>query len=244
MSIMAATILIVEDEPAIQELISYHLRTAGYGVLCAKSAEEAKEIVNDALPDLVLLDWMLPNMSGIEFARMLRREARTKIIPIIMLTARVEESDKITGLEIGADDYIIKPFSPRELVARIKAVLRRRLPEVSDEVVEVGGLKLDPASHRVTANDLENGAKSAEIVLGPTEFRLLHFLMTHTERVHTREQLLDRIWGDHVFVEDRTVDVHIRRLRKALEDAGKDELVQTVRGAGYRFSTRCEAGAE
>ncbi|MDV6343388.1 phosphate regulon transcriptional regulator PhoB [Nitrosomonas sp. Is37] len=241
---MAATILIVEDEPAIQELISYNLRTAGYVVLCARSAEEAKDMVNDVLPDLVLLDWMLPNMSGIEFARMLRRGARTKMIPIIMLTARVEESDKITGLEIGADDYIVKPFSPRELVARIKAVLRRRLPEVSDEVVEVGGLRLDPASHRVTVNDLEDGAKPAEIALGPTEFRLLHFLMTHTERVHTREQLLDRVWGDHVFVEDRTVDVHIRRLRRALEEAGKNELVQTVRGAGYRFSTRCEVGAE
>lgn len=241
---MAATILIVEDEPAIQELISYNLRNAGYVVLCAGSAEQARDMVNDVLPDLVLLDWMLPNISGIEFARMLRQGTRTKMVPIIMLTARVEESDKVTGLEIGADDYIIKPFSPRELIARIKAVLRRRLPEVSDELVEVGGLRLDPTTHRVTVNDLEDGSRSSEIALGPTEFRLLHFLMTHTERVHTRGQLLDRVWGDHVFVEDRTVDVHIRRLRRALEEAGKDELVQTVRGAGYRFSTRCEAGAE
>ncbi|SDY64683.1 phosphate regulon transcriptional regulator PhoB [Nitrosomonas sp. Nm58] len=242
---MAATILIVEDEPAIQELVSYNLRNAGYVILCAGSAEQAKDMVNDVLPDLVLLDWMLPNVSGIEFARMLRQGARTRAIPIIMLTARVEESDKVTGLEIGADDYITKPFSPRELIARIKAVLRRRLPEVSDEVVEVGGLKLDPTTHRVTVNDDgENQSKSSEIALGPTEFRLLHFLMTHTERVHTRGQLLDRVWGDHVFVEDRTVDVHIRRLRRALEEVGKDELVQTVRGTGYRFSTRCEVGVE
>lgn len=241
---MAATILVVEDEPAIQELISYNLRNAGYVVLCAGSAEQAKDMVNDVLPDLVLLDWMLPNMSGIELARLLRQGARTKATPLIMLTARVDESDKVTGLEIGADDYITKPFSPRELVARIKAVLRRRLPEVSDEVVEVGGLRLDPTTHRVTVSDQEGGSKSSEITLGPTEFRLLHFLMTHTERVHTRGQLLDRVWGDHVFVEDRTVDVHIRRLRRALEEASKDELVQTVRGAGYRFSTRCEISAE
>lgn len=240
---MAATILIVEDEPAIQELISYNLRNAGYVVLCAGSAEQAKIMVNDVLPDLVLLDWMLPTMSGIELARLFRHGTRTKTIPIIMLTARVDESDKVAGLEIGADDYITKPFSPRELVARIKAVLRRRLPEISDEIVEVGGLKLDPTTHRVTVNDQEDNSKSSEIALGPTEFRLLHFLMTHTERVHTRGQLLDRVWGDHVFVEDRTVDVHIRRLRKALEEAGKDELVQTVRGAGYRFSTRCEVSA-
>lgn len=241
---MAATILVVEDEPAIQELISYNLRKAEYIVLCAASAEQAKDMVNDVLPNLVLLDWMLPNMSGIEFARMMRQGARTKAIPIIMLTARVDESDKVTGLEMGADDYITKPFSPRELVARIKAVLRRRLPEVSDEVVEVAGLRLDPTTHRVTVSDQENSSKPTEITLGPTEFRLLHFLMAHPERVHTRGQLLDRVWGDHVFVEDRTVDVHIRRLRGALEETGKDELVQTVRGTGYRFSTCCEVAAE
>jgi len=227
--LMAATILVVEDEPAIQELISYSLRQAGYIVFCAENAEQAMAIVNDALPDLVLLDWMLPGMSGVEFARMLRRVARTKSIPIIMLTARAEESDKVAGLEIGADDYITKPFSPRELIARIKAVLRRRSPEVADDMIEVEGLRLDPATHRVTVND-------EEVALGPTEFRLLHFLMSHPERVHTRTQLLDGVWGDHVFVEDRTVDVHIRRLRKALEPTAKDTLVQTVRGSGYRLS--------
>jgi len=226
---MAATILVVEDEPAIQELISYGLRQAGHVTLCAGDAEQAMTIVNDVLPDLVLLDWMLPGMSGIEFAKLLRRVARTKNIPIIMLTARAEESDKVSGLEIGADDYITKPFSPRELIARIKAVLRRRLPEAADDVVEISGLSLDPITHRVTVNN-------KEVILGPTEFRLLYFLMSHPERVHSRSQLLDGVWGDHVFVEDRTVDVHIRRLRKILEAVGKDGLVQTVRGSGYRLS--------
>jgi two-component system phosphate regulon response regulator PhoB len=226
---MAATILVVEDEPAIQELISYSLRQAGYVVFCAEDAEQAMSVVNDALPDLVLLDWMLPGMSGVELARVLRHATRTKTIPIIMLTARADESDKIAGLEIGADDYITKPFSPRELIARIKAVLRRRSPEISDDMIEIGGLKLDPATHRITVND-------QEVALGPTEFRLLHFLMSHSERVHTRSQLLDGVWGDHVFVEDRTVDVHIRRLRKALEIVAKDDLIQTVRGSGYRLS--------
>ena len=226
---MAATILVVEDEPAIQELISYSLRQAKHTVSSTKNAEEAMKIINEALPDLVLLDWMLPGMSGADFARMLRRAARTKDIPIIMLTARADESDKVSGLESGADDYITKPFSPRELLARIKAVLRRRAPEAADDVVEIGGLRLDSATHRVTANE-------TEVVLGPTEFRLLHYLMTHSERVHSRSQLLDQVWGDHVFVEDRTVDVHIRRLRKALENVDKDGLVQTVRGSGYRLS--------
>jgi len=232
---MAATILVVEDEPAIQELIAYNLRQAGHTVLCADSAEQAMAMVNDALPDLLLLDWMLPGMSGIEFARKLRREARTKTIPIIMLTARAEEDDKVAGLGIGSDDYITKPFSPRELIARIQAVLRRRAPEMADEMVEIGGLRLDPATHRVSARD-------HEVALGPTEFRLLHFLMIHPERVHSRSQLLDRVWGDHVFVEDRTVDVHIRRLRKALEAVDKDGLVQTVRGSGYRLSAGRGAG--
>lgn len=234
---MAATILVVEDEPAIQELISYSLRQGRHVVFSARNAEEAMEIVNEALPDLVLLDWMLPGMSGVEFARVLRRATRTKTIPIIMLTARAEESDKVSGLEIGADDYITKPFSPRELLARIKAVLRRRSPEAADDVVEIGGLRLDSGAHRVTAND-------SEVVLGPTEFRLLHFLMTHSERVYTRSQLLDQVWGDHVFVEDRTVDVHIRRLRKALETVNKDGLVQTVRGSGYRLSAGLAASME
>ena len=226
---MAATILVVEDEPAIQELISYSLRQAKHTVSSTKNAEEAMKIINHTLPDLVLLDWMLPGMSGADFARMLRRAARTKDIPIIMLTARADESDKVSGLESGADDYITKPFSPRELLARIKAVLRRRAPEAADDVVEIGGLRLDSATHRVTANEIE-------VVLGPTEFRLLHYLMTHSERVHNRSQLLDQVWGDHVFLEDRTVDVHIRRLRKALENVDKDGLVQTVRGSGYRLS--------
>lgn len=233
---MAVTILIVEDELAIQELIALNLKRAGHMVLCAESAEQARKMVNNVLPDLVLLDWMLPDMNGIEFARKLRREDRTKAIPIIMLTARIQESDKIAGLEAGADDYITKPFSPRELLARIKAVLRRRLPEMSDEIIEMGGLKLDPTTHRVHVYAGDEPEKLSEIALGPTEFRLLHFLMAYKERVHTRSQLLDRVWGDHVFIEDRTVDVHIRRLRKILEAVGKENLVQTVRGTGYRFS--------
>ena len=207
---MAAKILIVEDEVAIQELITYNLQQAGYETLCADNAEKAMSIINEALPDLILLDWMLPNMSGIEFARILRKGERTRLIPIIMLTARSMEADKVTGLEIGADDYMTKPFSPREMIARINAVLRRLIPEATEEVVELDGLRLDPVNHRVTV-------ENKEIELGPTEFRLLHFMMTHTERVYSRNQLLDRVWGDHVFVEDRTVDVQIRRLRKALE---------------------------
>ena len=226
---MAATILVVEDEPAIQELIAYNLKQAGHQPLRADNAEQAINLVANALPDLVLLDWMLPGLSGIDFARRLRADKRTRAIPIIMLTARSDEQDKLQGLETGADDYITKPFSPRELNARIKAVLRRRAPEMTDDMVQLGGLKLDPASHRVTGN-------GEPVDLGPTEFRLLHFLMTHAERVHSRTQLLDQIWGDHVFVEERTVDVHIRRLRKALEPTELDSLVQTVRCTGYRFS--------
>ena len=226
---MAATILVIEDEPAIQELISYNLKQAGHQALKADNAEQALNLVQNALPDLILLDWMLPGISGVEFARRLRSDKRTKAIPIIMLTARSEEQDKLTGLETGADDYITKPFSPRELNARVKAVLRRRAPQMTDDLVQVGGLKLDPASHRVTGN-------STPVDLGPTEFRLLHFLMPHPERVHSRTQLLDQVWGDHVFVEERTVDVHIRRLRKALEPTALDSLIQTVRGTGYRLS--------
>lgn len=228
---MAATILLVEDEPAIQELITLSLEHAGHQVLRAGSAEQGLNLVRNALPDLILLDWMLPGMSGIEFARCIRANERTRAVPIIMLTARSEEPDKISGLENGADDYITKPFSPRELQARIKAVLRRRSPQMTDDLVEVNGLRLDPVTHRVSGND--------EVLdLGPTEFRLLHFFMTHPERVHSRSQLLDHVWGDHVFVEERTVDVHIRRLRSALEPTAHDALIQTVRGTGYRFSAR------
>ncbi|SNX59631.1 two-component system, OmpR family, phosphate regulon response regulator PhoB [Nitrosomonas ureae] len=226
---MSAKILIVEDEAAIRELIAYNLQQAGYESICAEDAEKAMTIIHDSLPDLILLDWMLPNMTGIDFARLLRRNERTRIIPIIMLTARTQEADKVAGLEIGADDYVTKPFSPRELIARINAVLRRLIPEASAQVVEIHGLRLDPVNHRVT-----DGNK--EIELGPTEYRLLHFMMSHTERTYSRSQLLDRVWGDHVFVEERTVDVHIRRLRKALQWSGKDSWIQTVRGAGYRFS--------
>ena len=233
---MPATILLVEDEPALQELIAANLMRAGHHVVRAGDAETAQRIVRDALPDLVLLDWMLPGMSGVEFAKRLRSEERTRSIPLIMLTARGEETDKVLGLESGADDYITKPFSPRELVARIKAVLRRRAPETTEDPVDLGGLRLDPATHRLTAS-------GNPVTLGPTEFRLLHFLMTHPERVHSRAQLLDQVWGDHVFVEERTVDVHIRRLRCALEPSGHDGLVQTVRGSGYRFSTQQEAAS-
>ena len=226
---MPVNILVVEDEPAIQELIAVNLQHAGHHVIRARDAEGALGIVKSALPDLLLIDWMLPGMSGVALARQLRQEERTKQIPIILLTARSTETDKIAGLEAGADDYVTKPFSPRELLARIKAVLRRRAPQITDDPVDVGGLRLEPATHRVF------GANKP-LELGPTEFRLLHFLMTHAERVHSRAQLLDQVWGDHVFVEERTVDVHIRRLRKALEPSGHDRLVETVRGSGYRFT--------
>ncbi|MBE7526718.1 MAG: phosphate regulon transcriptional regulator PhoB [Nitrosomonas sp.] len=238
---MSTTVLVVEDESAIQELIAYNLRNAGFAVVCVNSAEQAAKMVKEVLPDLVLLDWMLPGRSGIEFARSLRQDPRTKQIPVIMLTARVEEGDKVVGLESGADDYITKPFSPRELIARIKAVLRRSLPEASDEILDVGGVQINPITHRVTVTNLNEGTGERELLLSPTEYRLLHFLMAHAERVHTRAKLLDRVWGDHIFVEDRTVDVHIRRLRKSLEVVGKADLVQTVRGAGYRFSVQNES---
>jgi len=228
---MAANILVVEDEAAIQELIAFNLTHAGHHVIRAPDAARALDLVRAALPDLMVIDWMLPGMSGVELARTLRRDARTREIPIILLTARATEQDKVHGLDAGADDYITKPFSPRELVARIRAVLRRRAPQVTDTPVEARGLRIEPATHRVFGN-------CAPLALGPTEFRLLHFFMTHPERVHTRTQLLDQVWGDHVFVEERTVDVHIRRLRKALTPSGHDALVETVRGTGYRFSAR------
>ncbi len=230
---MPATILVVEDEPSIQELIAACLQHAGHKVLRASSAEDAMRLINVNLPDIVLLDWMLPGMSGIRYAQRLRADERTKDLPIIMLTARSEEHDKVTGLDAGADDYLTKPFSPRELMARIKAVLRRRAPQITEDCVEIDGLRVDPATHRVTGN-------GQVLDLGPTEFRLLLFFMTHAERVYSRGQLLDQVWGDHVFVEERTVDVHIRRLRAALEQTGHDRLIQTVRGSGYRFSAHKE----
>jgi two-component system phosphate regulon response regulator PhoB len=194
----------------------------------AGSVAEAEAIIRDVRPELILLDWMLPDLSGTVLARRLRADPRMKDIPIIMLTARAQESDKVEGLEAGADDYITKPFSPKELLARIKAVLRRRAPQLTDDQIEIAGLRLDPAAHRVSGN-------GQDLSLGPTEFKLLHFFMTHPERVYSRVQLLDQVWGDHVFVEERTVDVHIRRLRQALEASGHDALIETVRGTGYRL---------
>lgn len=226
---MPANILVVEDEPSIQELLALNLTQAGHNAIRALSVEQAQMLMREALPDLILLDWMLPGMSGIDFARKLKSDELTKSIPIIMLTARGEEIDKIRGLEVGADDYVTKPFSPRELNARIKAVLRRRAPQMTDDPIEVSGLRLDPTTHRVYGN-------GTSLELGPTEFRLLHYLMSNPERVHSRSQVLDRVWGDRVFVEDRTVDVHIRRLRLALATSGHEDLIQTVRGVGYRFS--------
>jgi two-component system, OmpR family, phosphate regulon response regulator PhoB len=225
---MTPTVLVVEDEPAIQELIAINLTHAGFQVMRAGSAEEAAVAIRAALPDLVLLDWMLPGQSGAELARRLRSNERTRDLPIIMLTARVHEEDRVQGLEAGADDYVTKPFSPKELIARVRALLRRRAPHLAGEAVGIGGLELNPASHRVTAD-------GKPVELGPTEFRLLLFLMTHAERAYTRTQLLDEVWGDHVFIEERTVDVHIRRLRAALEPSGHHERIETVRGTGYRL---------
>jgi len=226
----AQKILIVEDEQAIREMTAFHLSRAGYEVLEAQDCREARALLADNRPDLALIDWMLPDMSGLELTRTLKRDKEFEDLAIIMLTARADERDKVSGLEGGADDYITKPFSPRELVARIKAVLRRA-GNSTDEVVSAGVLELDAAGHRVLSS-------GQEIKLGPTEYRLLHFLMTHAERVYSRTQLLDRVWGANVYVEERTVDVHIRRLRKALTGVGADDYIQTVRGAGYRFSIR------
>jgi len=228
---MPANILVVEDEPAIQELLALNITQAGHNPIRALSVEIAQDLMRETIPDLILLDWMLPGMNGLEYARKLKSDPLTKNIPIIMLTARGEEYDKVRGLEVGADDYVTKPFSPRELNARIKAVLRRRAPQMTDDPIELNGLRLDPTTHRVTGNQ-------KNIDLGPTEFRLLHFFMSNAERVHTRSQLLDKVWGDRVFVEDRTVDVHIRRLRNALSASGHEDLIQTVRGAGYRLSAQ------
>jgi two-component system phosphate regulon response regulator PhoB len=223
---MSATILVVEDEPQVQELVAVNLEHAGHRVRRAASAGEAVTSIREELPDVLILDWMLPDESGLSLTRRLREDERTRSLPILMLTARAMEHDKISGLEAGADDYLTKPFSPKELAARIKAVLRRRAPQMTDDPVEASGLRLDPATRRVFGD-------TRPLALGPTEFRLLHFLMTHAERVHSRAQLLDQVWGDHVYIEERTVDVHIRRLRKALEPTGHDRLIDTVRGAGY-----------
>jgi two-component system phosphate regulon response regulator PhoB len=224
------TILVVEDEPAILELLKVNLVDAGYEVRSAVDAETAQILLKESLPDLLLLDWMLPGQSGLAFAKQLRAEARTKELPVIMVTARTDEADRIAGLEAWVDDYVTKPFSPRELKARIKSVLRRRAPEAAQEPLTAGALTLDPSTHRVTVN-------GQQIHLGPTEFRLLRFLLARPERVHSRSQLLDQVWGDHVYIEERTVDVHIRRLRLALEPTGQDRLIETVRGSGYRLST-------
>ncbi len=226
----AHKILIVEDEQAIREMVAFHLSRAGYDTLEAPDSRTARQLLADERPDLALIDWMLPDVSGLELTRTLKRDENYEDLAIIMLTARAEERDKITGLDGGADDYITKPFSPGELVARIQAVLRRS-GRISDEVIRAGVLDLDPAGHRVLS-------AGSEIKLGPTEYRLLQFLMTHPDRVYSRAQLLDRVWGANVYVEERTVDVHVRRLRKALSGVGADDYIQTVRGAGYRFSTR------
>jgi len=229
-------ILVVEDEPAIAELISINLRHAGYEVTIAGDAEQAHVAVDGILPSLVVLDWMLPGQSGHSLARAWRAQPRTRELPIIMLTARAEEADKIAGLDAGADDYLSKPFSANELLARIRAVLRRRSPEALDSAVTVGALTIDPATRRVTS-------QGREVKVGATEFRLLHFLMTHPERVHSRAQLLDRVWGDHVFIEERTVDVHVKRLREALSGVGCQHMIETVRGAGYRMTDAQAAAA-
>jgi two-component system phosphate regulon response regulator PhoB len=231
-------LLVVEDEPSIAELISINLRHAGFTVLTAATAEAAREVVDRELPGLVVLDWMLPDRSGIALCRQWRSESRTRDLPVIMLTARAEEADQVQGLEAGADDYLVKPFSPRTLVARVRAVLRRRSPQTLDDAVQMGGVKLDPATRRVTC---QVAGVVTEIRLGPTEFRLLHYLLTHPERVHSRAQLLDRVWGDHVFIEERTVDVHIKRLREALSAADCAGMVETVRGAGYRLAALPQA---
>lgn len=229
-------VLVVEDESAIAELISINLRHAGYEVTIAATADQAQLAIDSVLPDLVILDWMLPGQSGLALAKRWRGESRTKELPVIMLTARAEEGDKVAGLDAGADDYLTKPFSTHELMARIRAVLRRKAPEALDSAVELGVLRLDPSTRRVARGE-------QEVKIGPTEFRLLHFLMTHPERVHSRTQLLDRVWGDHVFIEERTVDVHVKRLREALAPVACSSMIETVRGAGYRLTQQVAAAA-
>ena len=228
---MAKRILVVEDEAPIREMLCFVLEQKGYETVEAEDYADGLAKVREPYPELIVLDWMMPGGSGIQFIKQLKQDEVTRQIPVVMLTARGEAEDKVRGLEAGADDYITKPFSPKELTARLHAVMRRVSPTSVDEVIEVQGLKLDPVSHRVSAEE-------KALDMGPTEFKLLHFFMTHPERVYSREQLLNNVWGTNVYVEDRTVDVHIRRLRKAIEETGHDRLIQTVRGAGYRFSTR------
>ena len=227
------TILVVDDETSIREMLVISLESAGYNVLQAENAKTAHSLVLDKHPDLILLDWMMPVTTGLELLRRLKRDEMTDHIPVIMLTAKAEESSKISGLDSGADDYIAKPFSPRELLSRIKAILRRVSREEFNDTIVVGDLEFDPLEHRISiAGNLIN--------LAPTEFRLLQFFLTHQERVYSRDQILDYVWGKNVYLDERTVDVHIRRLRKAISVAGHDEYVQTVRGAGYRFSTQLQ----
>jgi two-component system, OmpR family, phosphate regulon response regulator PhoB len=230
-------ILVVEDESAIAELVAINLRHAGFEVILAADAEQAQAEVDRVVPDLVILDWMLPGQTGLQLARRWRSQARTKALPVIMLTARALDADKVAGLDAGADDYLTKPFSTTELMARIRAVLRRKSPEALDDPVEVGPLRLDPATHRVTGH-------GQEVKLGATEFKLLHFLLSHPERVHSRSQLLDKVWGDHVFIEERTIDVHVKRLREALAPVRCAHLIETVRGAGYRLTLSAKAVSE
>jgi two-component system, OmpR family, phosphate regulon response regulator PhoB len=228
-------ILIVEDEKPIREMIAFALKRAGFGVQEAEDSHSARVLLAEKQPDLLLVDWMLPDMSGLELTRLIKREPATRELPVILLTARAAEGDKVAGLDGGADDYVTKPFSPRELLSRINAVLRRAGGASGEDSLQVGGLVLDRATHRVTAGELE-------VALGPTEYRMLEFLMGHPERVYSRAQLLDRVWGGSSYVEERTIDVHVRRLRKALEDVRMAHLIQTVRGSGYRMSTRKTAG--
>lgn len=228
---MSKRILVVEDEAPIREMLCFVLEQKGYSTVEAEDFDAAVKSLKEPFPDLILLDWMLPGGTDINYIKHLKRDEMTRNIPVVMLTARGEEEDKVRGLEAGADDYITKPFSPKELVARLKAVIRRASPNATEEVIDVQGLRLDPVSHRVSVSD-------GPLDMGPTEFKMLHFFMTHQERVYSREQLLNHVWGTNVYVEDRTVDVHIRRLRKALEASEHHKLIQTVRGAGYRFSTK------
>lgn len=226
-----ATILVVDDEPDIREVIRFALEGADFRVIEAGHADEARKLLGIESPDLLLLDWMLPGRSGLELAQQLKQNTKTRDLPIIMVSARGEEADRIKGLDTGADDYVAKPFSPRELVARVNAVLRRTRSEQTADEVEIGGLRIDNVSHRLSVD-------GRQVEIAPTEYRLLHFFMTHADRAFSRSQLLDQVWGNQVYVEERTVDVHVRRLRKALEPTGHDQLLQTVRGVGYRFSDK------